>query len=655
MSTGEITGKKRAGARAGAALALLYLLLCLAPLQAVRAQRKAPTPGVAQSRVLVLHSYHQGFTWTDNISRAIHRVFSENAGEVELIFEFMDVKRLYTDAYLQELHDLYQFKYAGRKIDVIIASDDHAVQFLLGPGRDLFPGVPVVFCAVNGYDPAQHRQSERPMTGVVETIDIPASLEVALHLHPETERVAVITDRTLTGRALKANAKDAFAPYEDQVAFLYLEHLTMQQLRAEVAALPPHTVVYAFIFSQDARGRVFSHEYNLARLAEHCPYPIYSVWEFYLGHGIVGGMLTSGEAHGEHAAEMALRVLRGEHADDIPVVMDSPNRYMFDHAELQRFGIASERLPKDSIVINKPFSFYEAYKGLIWGTLAVFSVQLVIIGLLVENVIRRRRAEREIRQLNASLERRVSERTAQLRAANEELETFTYSVSHDLRAPLRAMNGFSSILMEEYADALPSEAQHYLNRVQENARQMGQLISDLLALSRLGRKALRVQRVQPNDLVEQALAELQPYREGRAVEISVARLPSCRADPHLLKQVFVNLLSNALKFTQGRAPAHIEVGSEQQDGAPAYFVRDNGVGFDMRYADKLFGVFQRLHRSEEYEGTGVGLAIVQRILRRHGGRIWAEAAVDEGATFYFTLPVHRQPSASTQGDPQVEA
>lgn len=654
MSTGEITGEKRAWVRAGVALIALCAL-CLGPLQAVRAQRDAPTPGVAQSRVLVLHSYHQGFTWTDNISRAIHRMFSENAGTVELIFEFMDVKRLYTDAYLQELQDFYALKYAGRQIDVIIASDDHALQFLLGVGRDLFPGVPVVFCAVNGYDPAQHRQSERPMTGVVETIDIPASLEVALRLHPETERVAVITDRTLTGRALKASAATAFAPYEDQVTFLYLEHLTMDQLQAEVAALPPNTVVYAFIFSQDAYGRVFSHEYNLARLAEHCPYPIYSVWEFYLGHGIVGGMLTSGEAHGEVAAEMALRVLQGEHADDIPVVMDSPNRYMFDYAQLQRFEVALERLPQDSIVINDPPTFYEAYKGLIWGTVTVFTVQTSIILLLVENVIRRRQAEREIRELNTSLEQRIDERTAQLRAANEELETFTYSVSHDLRAPLRAMDGFSRILMEEHAAALPPEAQHYLNRVQENAQQMGQLISDLLALSRLGRQALHVQRVRPNDLVDQALAELQPYREGRAVEISVARLPSCYADPHLLKQVFVNLLSNALKFTQDRAPAHIEVGSQQQDGAPVYFVRDNGVGFDMRYADKLFGVFQRLHRSEEYEGTGVGLAIVQRILRRHGGRIWAEAAVDEGATLYFTLPLRRQPAASTQGDPHDEA
>ncbi len=262
-------------------------------------------------------------------------------------------------------------------------------------------------------------------------------------------------------------------------------------------------------------------------------------------------------------------------------------------------------------------------------------------GLFVTSVIRdiseRKRAEGEIRRLNAELEQRVVERTAQLEAINKELEAFSYSVSHDLRAPLRAMSGFSRILLDEYAPQLAPEAQRYLQLVRDNAQQMGRLVDDLLAFSRLNRQPLNKQRVSPADIARQTLADLRSEQDGRQIEIAIGELPTCQADPALVKQVFANLLSNALKFTRRREVARIEIGCQQTDGECVYFVKDNGVGFDMQYVHKLFGVFQRLHRAEEYEGTGVGLAIVQRIVQRHGGRAWAEAELNKGATFYFTL------------------
>jgi PAS domain S-box-containing protein len=254
-----------------------------------------------------------------------------------------------------------------------------------------------------------------------------------------------------------------------------------------------------------------------------------------------------------------------------------------------------------------------------------------------EDVTERKRAQAELLQLNSELEARVAQRTAELEAANKELEAFSYSVSHDLRAPLRAINGFSSIVMEDFGGQLPEEGRGYLERVCNGGKRMGELIDDLLAFSHLNRQQLERHRVDTAGLVRDALAEIKPDEKKRQIETRVGELPCCHGDAALLKQVWVNLLSNALKYSRDRSPAVIEIGCEPNGGGNVYFVRDNGVGFDMKYADKLFGVFQRLHRADEFEGTVVGLAIVQRVVHRHGGRIWATAEPGRGATFYFTL------------------
>ena len=250
-------------------------------------------------------------------------------------------------------------------------------------------------------------------------------------------------------------------------------------------------------------------------------------------------------------------------------------------------------------------------------------------GILVTAAIRDITARRQD-------ERTLLERNNELQVAVNELDAFSYSVSHDLRAPLRAIDGYSQILLKQYGSLLSGDPRKYLQRVRDNTVQMGLLVDDLLRFSRLGRQPLARQLVPTGAIVEQSLREAQQQAAGRSVKVSVGDLPPVWGDAALLKQVFMNLIDNAFKYTQLRDAAAVEIGSQKIAGEQVFLVRDNGVGFDMQYADKLFDVFQRLHRAEDFAGTGVGLAIVQRIVQRHGGRVWAEAAVDQGATFYFT-------------------
>ena len=244
----------------------------------------------------------------------------------------------------------------------------------------------------------------------------------------------------------------------------------------------------------------------------------------------------------------------------------------------------------------------------------------------------------QLRGINEELEHRVQERTRELEASNADLEAFSYSVSHDLRSPLHGISGFCEAFLTDYGAGLTPDGRGMLDKVMLGTERMNRLIDDLLHLARFGRQPLETQPLSLTELAQRVVRNLEPQYQGRAVEFSIAQLPVCQGDPALLEHVLTNLLSNALKFTAKRNPARIEVGALKYGAEHVYFVKDNGVGFDMKYVDRLFGVFQRLHTQQQFPGTGIGLSIVQRIVKRHGGRAWAEGRLDEGATMYFTLP-----------------
>ena len=256
---------------------------------------------------------------------------------------------------------------------------------------------------------------------------------------------------------------------------------------------------------------------------------------------------------------------------------------------------------------------------------------------LSSDITERKKIEGELERYREHLEELVRERTRELEATNQELETFAYSISHDLRAPLRAINGFSAILQEEYSDALDEGGIGYLIRLQESSLRMSQLIDGLLTLSRLGRNDLQLKKTNLTHISKRIFMEITKNESERKFSFQVKNLPLVEVDENLIEVLLVNLLNNAVKFTRGRDPAIIEFGFLPEEKPPAYYIRDNGIGFDMKYANKLFKPFQRLHSEGEFEGTGIGLAIVHQVVRRHGGRIWSEAELDKGTTFLFTL------------------
>jgi len=324
------------------------------------------------------------------------------------------------------------------------------------------------------------------------------------------------------------------------------------------------------------------------------------------------------ELRGKNIWELYPELVNSEFERNIRQVMEQhkPTHFEFFHPVSQTWYLISAYSSREGVVIfTQDVTQIRAARGVV------------------------NEAREKVEKMNIELEQRVDERTAQMNSTIRELEAFSYSISHDLRAPLRAIDGFSKLLYDDYHEKLDDEGKRLIEIIRHNTLNMGHLIDGLLAFARLGRQQIDHSRVVMSDLVNEAVEEVQSSVNGRSVEFRVAReLPNAEGDRILLRQVLINLLSNSVKFSRGRDPAVIEIGTKSDQSANTFFVRDNGVGFDSKYADKMFGVFQRLHAATEFEGTGLGLAIVQRIVTRHGGRVWAEGTPGAGAAVYFSLP-----------------
>ncbi|WP_455219283.1 ABC transporter substrate binding protein [Kaarinaea lacus] len=589
-------------------------------------------------RVLLLYSYHPTFITSENLLAGVQSVLAPH--NLALDIEFMDSKRQSDERYMNQLFALLKEKMARRDpYDVVIVSDDNALNFAVRCQKDIFKEIPIVFMAVNNVDNALKMDDNPYITGVIEAITPEQTINLTRKLHPELKSITVIADDTPSGKADVATIEKLYPQFPDLLFnLLSLGDYSWEEVADQLKQQRPNSVLIGLAAFRDKNGLVLSYKDSISLLISNSPVPVYVLREHGVRNGALGGNVVSFYEQGRRAALMAEQILKGTPVKNIRVLRDSPNQYMFDYPSLERFAIDKSLLPADSVILHKPVTIFEQYGQYAWTALgAIFLLLLFVIFLLYE-IGARRKVEAALKIHQDHLEERVKARTAELEAANKDLESFSYSVSHDLRAPLRGIDGYSQILVSDYADTLDEEGKNYLNRIRDGAQRMAGLIDDILELSRVTRRKLESEPLNLSKMAADVTERLKKINNNRNVDIHIEANLTANGDRHLVEVALENLLDNAWKYTSKTQHAHIEFGKQNGSSEPVYYVSDNGAGFNMQYVNKLFRAFQRLHGVDEFPGTGIGLASVYRVIDRHGGRIWAEAEEGKGATFYFTLP-----------------
>ena len=637
--------------------------------------------GNDRKKVLILNSYSPGYKWTDDIIEGIAAATREARLNVSLQHEFMGTKRYFDQQYLRLLFEMYKHKFRQSRFDVIIATDNDAFDFLVKYRDTLFPGTPVIFCGVNQFDPAQ-LHGAKGFTGVNELVNIKATLDLALKLHPKTRQIVVINDTTTTGRTVHNRIMELLPEYRERLDFVLLEDMEMPQILATVKKLPSDALVLFTFFSRDSKGRLYDFDESILMVAQASPVPIYGTHDFNLGYGIVGGMLASGYVQGKTAGTMAMRVLRGEEVDKMPVVMTSPNRHMFDYRQLRRFHIKISDLPPDSIVINRPIDIYSVHKSAIWGMAFAVGCLVLSILLLLRNAAIKKQAERGLRQLTLELEERVQQRTRELEKSqtvlerqNRELQK-TYlglkaetadrirvmeelrlkdqlllqqsrmaamgemlgNIAHQWRQPLNLVGlkiqeiGLSCKLgafSEELLNANVTKAMEILLHLSKT-------IDDLRTLSTPDKNKVRFK---VNEVIAKTVSLIGENLQDQGITIDTSSDDDPEIDgyPNEYAQVLLNILMNSRDAFLERdvQDRRITVRARKEDGRSVVVVSDNAGGIAEEIIGKIFDPY--FTTKDLGKGTGVGLFMSKTIIEKNmGGRLTAS---NTGDGVEFTISV----------------
>ena len=661
--------------------ALRILLATLVLLLTVMAGLPSHSHANGRKKLLILHSYSPGYKWTDDIIKGIAAATGEAREKISLQNEFMGAKWADDEEYFQLLFKTFKHKFQWAGFDAIITTDNDAFDFILRYRDELFPGTPVIFCGVNQFQPSQLRGA-KGFTGVTEVVNIKATLDLALKLHPKTRQIAFINDTTTTGRVVHNRIVEILPDYRQRVNFVLLDDVEMPQILATVKQLQRDSLVLFTFFSTDIKGRVWDFDESIMLIAKASPVPIYGTHDFNLGYGIVGGMLASGYYQGRVAGSLALRVLRGDDADKIPVVMHSPNRYMFDYRQMRRFNIKISDLPRDSIVINRPINIYNVHKTTIWGFTGLLVFMVLGVLLLLRNMTIKKQAEQKLRQFNLELEERVRQRTRELEKSqavlerqNEELQK-TYlglkteaadrirvmeelrlkdqlllqqsrmaamgemlgNIAHQWRQPLNLVGlkiqeiGLSYKLgsfSEELLDVNVAKAMEILLHLSKT-------IDDLRTLSTPDKKKISFK-------VEEVIAKTFSLigenlkAQGIGVEIKIEDDARIEGYPNEYAQVLLNILMNSRDafLERGIKDPRISIRSWMENERAELAISDNAGGIDEKIIGKIFDPY--FTTKDLGKGTGVGLFMSKTIIEKNmGGRLTVRNT-DDGVEFRISV------------------
>ncbi|WP_247648454.1 HAMP domain-containing sensor histidine kinase [Pseudodesulfovibrio sp. zrk46] len=621
--------------------------------------------------VLLLNSYDLDIDWTASITKGVEETLDGFNGKYKLFIEFMDTKNHFSPEYLELLNQKYKLKYGDTKLAAVITSDDNAVNFAMEHRHELFNGAPIIFCGVNNLGLAE-QENFKNITGVFEAPDMAATIRSAIDLQPGLKTIYFVIDDTTTGRIMRARSQDMVNKFQGEVDITWLDNMSMEWMQKTLAGLPKDSAAFLATFTKDADGVSYTFSESITKLYSTSNVPIYGVWDFYLGEGIVGGKLASGRYQGEMAASMAVDVVEGKSIDLIPVMLQKSNRYMFDYNVMEKFGLSQSNLPEQAIIINVPQSIYDTYAFEAWTLTIVAVVLSVMVIILLVNNRARRFAEKELEDLNNYQETIIESRTEELMHRSRELEMANYelrkvdelktavlnTVSHDLRTPLTAVLGFCKLIDRDFTkyflpfskekglDKKGRRISDNLNIIEQEGERLTRLVSDFLDLSKIesGGIAWNDVAVDPVKMLTQAAPILEGYFTDSPVSFRLEMktdLPKVVADPDRILQVLNNLVGNAAKFThEGEVVIKADT---TESGWLRVSVKDTGRGIP---ADELESVFDKFYQVAKAEsdlkqvtrGSGMGLAISKKIIEHYNGSIRAESVVNQGSIFTFTMP-----------------